>query len=78
LTIPLTLYSTSACHLCEDAAGLLGRLPEGRVSYREIEISEDEQLLGRYGLSIPVVKREDTGNELCWPFDERQLLHFLS
>ncbi len=77
MAIPLTLYSTSACHLCEHAASMLDTLPQGIASYREFEISDDDTLLERYGLTIPVVKREDTGSELPWPFDEVQLLQFL-
>jgi hypothetical protein len=77
LPIPLTLYSTSACHLCELAADMLDDLPQGLTSYRELEISNDETLLERYGLTIPVVRREDTGSELSWPFDEAKLLRFL-
>jgi hypothetical protein len=56
---------------------MLDDLPQGLTSYRELEISDDETLLERYGLTIPVVRREDTGSELSWPFDEAQLLRFL-
>jgi hypothetical protein len=56
---------------------MLSDLPQGLASYREVEISDDETLLERYGLSIPVVRREDSGSELSWPFDEAKLLRFL-
>lgn len=78
MAIKLTLYSTSACHLCELAAALLDALPEMLASWREVEISEDESLLIRYGTRIPVVRREDSHAELGWPFDAAQLRAFLS
>ena len=78
MTLRIALYSTSACHLCEEAAALLKALPQQSFSWHEIEISEDDTLLERYGLTIPVVKREDTQAELGWPFDREHLLAFLA
>lgn len=69
----LTLYGTSACHLCELAAGLL---EAAAVDFEEVDISESDALFARYGLSIPVLRRED-GQELNWPFDEEALARFL-
>ena len=70
----LTLYSTSACHLCEQATALLQPwLAEG-WSMREVDISEDDGLFERYGLIIPVLAIEQAGEaqtaseELNWPF----------
>ena len=36
---------------------------------RPVEIADDEELLERYGVRIPVLRRLDTGEELDWPFD---------
>jgi hypothetical protein len=36
-----------------------------------------EALLVRYGTRIPVLRRNDTGAELDWPFTRDQLLTFL-
>ncbi|TDG13755.1 glutaredoxin family protein [Seongchinamella unica] len=69
----LTLYGTSACHLCELAAALL--MAAG-VAYEEVDISESDELFERYGVKIPVLRRED-GQELNWPFDEEALVRFL-
>lgn len=69
----LTLYGTSACHLCELAAGLL---KAAAVEFEEVDISGSDALFARYGLSIPVLRRED-GQELNWPFDEEALARFL-
>ena len=63
----LVLYATSGCHLCEQADALI----RGAVTvpFHTVEIADDEDLLGRYGLRIPVLRRLDTGEELDWPFD---------
>jgi hypothetical protein len=34
-----------------------------------VEITDDAELLERYGIRIPVLRRWDTGRELDWPFD---------
>ena len=39
------------------------------VTFRSVEIADDEDLLERYGVRIPVLRRLDTGEELDWPFD---------
>lgn len=73
----VVLYSTSACHLCEQAEALL--LPwvkQGRV-VEVVDISESDDLFQRYGVHIPVLRRTDTGAELYWPFDTRSLAAFL-
>lgn len=75
----LTLYGTSACHLCEQAEAVLQRVlnaglaPEVAV----VDISEGEALMQRFALRIPVLERAD-GRELDWPFDEAEVLAFLS
>lgn len=73
----LILYSTSACHLCDQAKVLIAEVlaPDDRL--REVDISDSEVLVERYGIRIPVLQREDSGEELGWPFDEQRLLHFL-
>jgi len=42
-----------------------------------VDITQSEQLVARYGTRIPVLRRNDTGNELSWPFTQDQLLNFL-
>ena len=63
----LVLYVTSGCHLCERAADLI----RGAVAvpFGTVEIADDENLLERYGVRIPVLRRLDTEEELDWPFD---------
>ena len=57
---------TSGCHLCEEAQRVIYQALG--VTATEVEIAVDERLLARYGLSIPVLQRTDTGAELGWPF----------
>jgi glutaredoxin len=65
----LTLYSTDACHLCEQASALIDEAlrlhPDVRCEV--VDISEDDALFQRYGWHIPVLRIDD--NELFWPFD---------
>ena len=72
-TMSLTLYSTSACHLCELAKGLL---KDSRVEFDEVDIADSDELFERYGLRIPVLKQPD-GAELGWPFGPEELAAFL-
>jgi len=62
----LLLYGTRFCHLCEQAGAVLHA---AGVTAEYIDIAEDEALLEKYGMRIPVVRRVDNGAELGWPFD---------
>jgi hypothetical protein len=72
----LFLYGTSACHLCEQAEALLGPLlPSAGLALKPVDISDDEDLLERYGLRIPVAAGQMPNGEwleLGWPFDQTQ------
>lgn len=70
----LTLYGTSACHLCELAEQLLQELA---LDYCKIDISESDTLFERYGVLIPVLRHPD-GRELNWPFTSAQLTEFIA
>lgn len=74
----LTLFNTSACHLCEQAEALI--LPELALTQEPLvrqDISESEPLMQRYALTIPVLHRDDTDVELNWPFNRRDVEDFL-
>jgi len=71
----LMLYSTSHCHLCDDAATLLNKLAVNSLTI--IEITDNEQLLSAYGTRIPVLRREDNCAELDWPFNAQDVVQFL-
>ncbi len=71
------LYGTLGCHLCEVAEALLMPFVEHGLLVELVDIAEDEILFERYGLLIPVLRRNDTGAELGWPFDAEQVVAFL-
>jgi len=72
----LTLYQRDDCHLCDLALGLLAgvRAPE----FDSVFIDGDEVLEQRYGIRVPVLRDEDRGVELEWPFDVEKLAEFLA
>lgn len=77
--VPLRLYSTEACHLCENAKSLLWpALERWGLKLEEIDISESEEMVERYGVRIPVLGFSQYEIELDWPFDELQLEGFFS
>lgn len=73
--LPLALYITGGCHLCEQAAVLLRAAVD--APFRRVEIADDDELLERYGVRIPVLQRLDTGAELGWPFDAAAIARLL-
>ncbi len=73
----LILYSTVGCHLCEQALELVEPLLEGQYQITEVDISESDDLISRYGIRIPVIARADNQSEIGWPFDQQQFLEFL-
>jgi len=48
------------------------------IAWQTIEIIDDDTLLGLYGSSIPVLRREDTNQELAWPFTMSEIERFIS
>lgn len=72
------LFGTLGCHLCELAEAQLMPLVEHGLRVELIDIADSETLFEAYGLRIPVLRRVDTGEELGWPFDTAQVVHFLS
>jgi glutaredoxin len=73
-SLKLVLYGTTYCHLCEEAEAVLQAIG---VEAEHIDIAEDDALLEKYGVRIPVVKREATGEELGWPFDQVAVRRFI-
>lgn len=75
----LNFYTTTGCHLCELAESLLLELKQQQaVAYESIDIAGDERLVELYGIRIPVVRRQDSGRELGWPFDRHDLENLLA
>jgi hypothetical protein len=77
MPIELILYSTSACHLCEQALALMQPLLGEAVQVREVDISHSEELFQRYGTTIPVLRAPSAGRELNWPFTAAEVVQFL-
>ena len=75
--ITLNLYTTSACHLCEQAESLLQGLSLA-ITVQAVEIADSDGLVAQYGLRIPVLQRADTLAELNWPFTMADIQQFLS
>ena len=73
----ITLYTTVGCHLCEQALAMLQDLPMD-VTIVEVEIADDERLMEKYGLTIPVIGVENSQQEISWPFSLGELESFIS
>ncbi|MEG1040029.1 glutaredoxin family protein [Pseudomonas sp. NUPR-001] len=71
------LYGTLGCHLCEVAEALLMPFVEHGLLVELVDIAEDESMVERFGLLIPVLRRCDNGAQLNWPFDAEQVVAFL-
>jgi len=72
----LILYYTEYCHLCDEAEILLVAAGMSEA-YEKTEIDDKPELLERYEIYIPVLKRTDNQRELFWPFDQLELAAFL-
>lgn len=71
----LILYSTTGCHLCEEAQRVIHTALG--ITAAEVDIVDDEALMERYALRIPVLKRIDTGLEIGWPFGPEEVRKFI-
>ncbi|NNL56215.1 MAG: glutaredoxin family protein [Pseudomonadales bacterium] len=77
-TKQLLLYTRAGCELCDQAASMFGSLDcAAQWQLHKVDIDSDAALNTQYGLRIPVVKREDSGAELYWPFPPSRLRAFL-
>jgi hypothetical protein len=72
----LTLYQRDDCRLCDLALDVLAqvRVPD----FSSIFIDDDAALEARYGERVPVLREDDSGRELDWPFDADALREFLT
>ena len=77
----LLLFTTLGCHLCEEAERMLSTVACSQsftLTVDAIDIADDEALVEKYGILIPVLKRARDGEELGWPFDEELLARFIN
>lgn len=74
----LILYTTAGCHLCEQARDMvLPELSERGWQLQEVDIADSNELIDRYGVTIPVVAVIGSDGELGWPFDREQFAQFV-
>ena len=74
-TMRLVLFQRDDCHLCDLALEVLAqaRAPD----FSSIFVDHDNELEARYGERVPVLRDDDSGQELEWSFDVEQLRAFL-
>ena len=82
MMLHFNLYHTLGCHLCEDAEALIIPIfqqlfQQYRCTYEKIDIADSYELIAEYGIRIPVLKNNDDGTELAWPFDRELLIQFI-
>lgn len=78
MSVDCELYGTLGCHLCDEAEQVLQPFVAQGLVVELLDIIESSEWLGRYALSIPVLRRVDTGQELHWPFDQQAVLQLLT
>ena len=71
--ITINLYTTAGCHLCDLADDILQELSNSYdLKINHTEIGDDDNLIARYGTTIPVVKFIDN-SEISWPFSVQDI-----
>jgi hypothetical protein len=78
----LFIYHTLGCHLCELAEAAVQQILVAApfvelVQVEKIDIALDEQLMARYGETIPVIRLEHAQEELGWPFEPSMVAAYL-
>ncbi|MCL6414729.1 glutaredoxin family protein [Aestuariirhabdus sp. Z084] len=77
--LTLIFYTTSGCHLCDQALELLQPVIELNALQLElIDIAQSDRLIEDYGVRIPLIQLKGSKAELGWPFDEAKALDFLN
>jgi glutaredoxin len=71
----LSLYQRDECPLCDQALAVLAaaRVPD----FDTVWIDDDVELERRYGARVPVLRDEEGGRELDWPFEPDAVRAFL-
>lgn len=72
------LFGTLGCHLCDEAEQVLQPFVAQGLIVELLDIIDSADWLERYALTIPVLRREDNGQELNWPFDEQDVLQLFT
>lgn len=74
-TSGLILYTTENCHLCEYAQQLIFETLGETV--KEVDIIDDDGLMARYGVRIPVLQHIESQTELNWPFTGQDIANLI-
>jgi hypothetical protein len=71
----LVLYQRDDCPLCDQALAVLAaaRAP----AFDSVWIDGEDGLEARFGTRVPVLRDEDRGAELSWPFDVEAVRRFI-
>lgn len=73
--MPLTLYQRDDCCLCDQALDLLAQVRA--PAFESVFIDDDATLEQRYGIRVPVLCDDTSGDELDWPFSVDGLRQWL-
>jgi glutaredoxin len=73
--VRLTLYQRDDCPLCDQALAVLAAA--GTPDFDTVWIDDDAGLERRYGARVPVLRDEDGGCELEWPFGPHAVRAFV-
>ncbi|MDT8438456.1 MAG: glutaredoxin family protein [Wenzhouxiangellaceae bacterium] len=68
----VVFYTREPCELCEKAWRMLSVAGLDQ-HVTPIHIEDEAELLQRYGEQVPVVRNEETGEKLAWPFTASQV-----
>jgi hypothetical protein len=71
----LTLFQRDDCPLCDEAYERLA--VTGVADFEPVWIDGDAELEALYGERVPVLRRDDDGAELDWPFESAALRAFI-
>jgi hypothetical protein len=63
----LCLIQKDDCHLCDAALAVLAEA--AAPEFDSLWLEDSDALRERYGMRVPVLRCEDDGGELDWPFD---------
>jgi hypothetical protein len=75
----VNLYSTAGCHLCEQAKIIIWPfLLQYQYRLKEIDIADEDVLMAKYGVTIPVLGSPASERELLWPFNADDVNLFFS
>ena len=72
----LILFQRDDCHLCDLALAVLAEA--NAPEFDSVFVDDDAQLEARYGERVPVLRDEDSGEEIGWPFDAEAVTRFLA